>query len=230
VSTQTLSSAPPRVDSGARLRHVLVVDDHRTFAELLVQALSGEPDLACVGHAQHAAEARRLVERLRPDIVLTDVRLGPTGEDGVALTRALTAAHPDLVVVVLSAFVDGGLVRRAASAGASGVVPKDGALCEMLDVLRQARPGGLVLPPRLTSSLLRSDPAPAAAPLTPREQAVLELLAEGLDPTRISRRLQISVNTCRGYIKSLLLKLDAHTQLEAVLSAHRQGLIRLEGS
>jgi DNA-binding NarL/FixJ family response regulator len=218
---------PPAPRDGCR--RVLVVDDHLTFAELLVRALDGEPDLQCVGHAQSAQEARRLVADLEPDLVLADVRLGPGGEDGISLTSALTTAHPDVRVVILTAYADGDLVRRAAAAGASGIVPKDGSLSEMLDVLRRARSASLVLHPELLNSLLSPparEPAAAASTLTSREQQVLELLAQGLDARAIARRLGISVNTCRGYVKTLLTKLDAHTQLEAVVTATRRGLIR----
>jgi DNA-binding NarL/FixJ family response regulator len=216
--------------AGGGCLRVLVVDDHLTFAELLVRALDSEPDLHCVGHAQSAEDARRQVAELSPDLVLTDVRLGPDGEDGISLTSTLTTSYPDVLVVILTAFADGDLVRRAAAAGASGIVPKNGSLSEMLDVLRRARSSSLVLHPELLGSLLRPprpapEPAAAASSLTVREQQVLELLAQGLDPRAIARRLGISVNTSRGYIKTLLMKLDAHSQLEAVVTATRLGLI-----
>jgi len=215
--------------SGApRARRVLVVDDHRTFAELLARALSGEPDLECVGDTQSAHGARLQVDLLHPDVVVTDVDLGPDAEDGIALTQSLTAACPHLLVVVLSALADKDLVRRAAAAGAVGVVPKDGSVAELLDVLRRVRRGDLVLHPELMSSLLTGGgPSRDPAALTPREHDVLELLAAGLDTRTIARELSISVHTCRGYVKSLLVKLDAHTQLEAVVTASRLGLTRV---
>ncbi|EYR62922.1 LuxR family transcriptional regulator [Actinotalea ferrariae CF5-4] len=222
------SAADLPARSEPRVQRVLVVDDHRTFAELLARALCDEPDLECVGDAQSASSARLQVDLLRPDIVVTDVDLGKDAEDGIALTRSLTASHPDLLVVVLSALADGELVRRAAAAGAVGVVPKDGSVGELLDVLRRVRRGDLVLHPELLSFLLtETDRSRAADDLTPREHDVLELLADGLDARAIARELGISVHTCRGYVKSLLVKLDAHTQLEAVVAASRRGLTRV---
>jgi DNA-binding NarL/FixJ family response regulator len=226
-----MDAGPAAGASGAdapRPRRVLVVDDHRTFAELLARALGQEADLECVGDAQTAHSARLQVDLLRPDLVITDVDLGRDAEDGISLTRALTSTHPELDVVVLSAFADGDLVRRAAAAGARGVVPKDGSVAELLDVLRRVRPGTIVLHPELMTSLLTgTDSSTPPVALTPREQEVLEGLAQGLDTRTIARRLGISQNTCRGYVKALMVKLDAHTQLEVVVTASRRGLTRV---
>lgn len=209
------------------VRRVLVVDDHTTFAQLLARALATEPDIECVGQCQTAEHARQLVAVHDPDVVITDVRLGEGAEDGIELTRHLVDSRPGLVVIVLSAFADGDLVERAADAGAAGVVPKNGRLDEMLGVLRRAAPGGVVLPPQLVEALLARQRTQVPSVLTPRELDVLELLAQGLDMKAICRRLGITVNTGRGYVKALLVKLDAHTQLEAVVAASRRGLIRL---
>ncbi len=206
---------------------VVVVDDHRTFADLLEIALLGEPDLRCIGAAQTADAAVALIERARPDVVVMDVQLGD--DDGIALTRRLTSLHPTLRVVVLSAFVDTPLVWRAADAGACALLPKDGALSETLKALRTAERGGFMLHSTLARRLASSSviPAQRAPELTHREREVLQMLAEGMETRAIARDLGISVATCRGYVKSLLAKLGAHSQLEAVVCAVRQGLIRV---
>lgn len=227
AATQLRPAAP------AELRRILVVDDHRTFAELLGSALETQPDLTCVGWAANSAEATEMVDRLTPDVVVMDARLG--GEDGLELTARLVREWPDLCVVVLTAHSDPIFVVRAAAAGACGFLSKDGALSEALRTVRTARAGRLALPPALLATL---PPTPRAgkvhdrrtAPrrpvdLTPREGEVLRLLAAGLDARSISRRLSISVHTSRGYVKSLLAKLHAHTQLEAVANARRSGLL-----
>jgi CheY-like chemotaxis protein len=130
-----------------------------------MRALDDEADLECVGHAQTAADARRHAQMHRPDIVLTDVRLNPGGEDCISLTRPLKATDPDLPVIVLTAFADRDLVRPAAAAGASGVLPKDGHLSEVLDVLRRPASAGMVLHPELLTSLLSSRDPPPRDPL-----------------------------------------------------------------
>ena len=207
---------------------VLVVDDHRTFTDLVVLALAAEPDLDCVGAAHDADSARAMVQQHAPDVILMDVNLGT--EDGLDLTAELVAAYPGLRVVVLTAHGDAAVMRRAATAGACALLPKDGSLPELLHGLRSARPGGLVVHPTLLHAVVTETPEqPSTAlpcpALTPREQHVLQLLAEGRDTRAISRELGISVNTCRGYVKTLLMKLDAHSQLEAVVIASMHGLV-----
>lgn len=205
---------------------VLVVDDHRTFADLLELALSDQPDLRCVGTAHSVGEGVALARSLLPDVVVMDVRLGDG--DGIEATAELIAARPELKVIVLTAHATQALLERAASAGACCLLPKDGALDDMLRALRTAPRDGFVVHPSLLKSLIGGArvPHPRAPQLTTREQEVLGLLAEGIDVRTIGRRLGISLSTCRGYVHNLLVKLDAHSQLEAVANAKRQGLIR----
>lgn len=243
-----MASLPPRQPSGVERstggrtypRRILVVDDHRTFAELLTMGLDSQPDLTCVGHAQSSDEAFRLVREVRPDLVIMDLQLGQ--EDGVAVTRQLLQEFPGLAVVVLTAHADTRHLARAAAAGACAFVSKTGALEEILATVRAARPGQLLLDPDLLSALAapgRGEAAgagmdgeePSAArhvpvvDVTPRERQVLELLGQGLDARVIARTLGISLHTSRGHVKSLLAKLHAHSQLEAVVNATRAGLL-----
>lgn len=221
---------PPDGTGTLTQQRVLVVDDHRTFAELLMMALAAEPDLECVGRASTAREAYRLVDELAPDLVVMDVQMPDI--DGIEATRRLLSKRPDLRVVVLTAHTDPSYLVRAAAAGACAFLPKDGGLEEMLATLRSATQGMLVLQPdQLAALAAHRDPVPPARAnnvdaLTPREREVLELLAQGLDPRSISRLLGISLNTSRGHVKSLLAKLHAHTQLEAVVNARRLGILR----
>lgn len=207
------------------MHRVVIIDDHRVFAELLARALQSEPGLECVGHAQTVAEGAALVDAEHPDIVVMDVQLGDG--DGVAATAELTARHPDLRVVILTAFVERQLLQRAAAAGACALLPKDGELGDMLDVFRTASRGALAVHPELLRKLVDRNGVPEQRlpDLTKREQEVLQMLAAGLDAQMIAREMSISVNTCRGHVKSLLSKLGAHSQLEAVAIAMRHGRI-----
>jgi DNA-binding NarL/FixJ family response regulator len=212
------------------MRTVVVIDDHQVFAELLSLALRSEPDIDCVGHAQNVAEGLALVDRLQPDIVVMDVQLGDG--DGIAATAELIDRSPDLCVVVLTAFVEQQLLQRAAAAGACALLPKDGDLDGMLATLRTAKRGSFSVHPDLLHRLVGrpSIPQQRLPALTPREQEVLQMLAAGLDARLIAREIGISLNTCRGYVKSLLAKLGAHSQLEAVAVAMRHGLIHVRSS
>lgn len=213
--------------SSALLR-VVVVDDHRTVADALSLAVSGEPDMECVGTAHGSVEAEQLVATLVPDAVVMDVRL--EDGDGIELTQRLVARQPGLRVVVLTAHVDHALLARAAEAGACAVLPKGEALAELITTVRSVPRDGFAVHPVLLRRLMGAGPSGREPDplLTAREMEVLELLAQGRDPTAIARRLGISVATTRGHVKSLLVKLDAHSQLEAVVIALRRRLIRLD--
>jgi DNA-binding NarL/FixJ family response regulator len=205
---------------------VLVVDDHQTFADLLSLALSSEPDLECVGTAGSAAQAVAMAVEVRPDVVVMDIQM--PGQDGLAATRQLRERLPDAVIVVVSAHRDPTWVLRATQAGASAFVPKNGSLTEMLDVLRRARIGGMLVAASAFATAVAVEPDGTAAPrveLTQRERDVLGCLSRGMAPKAIARVLGISLHTCRGYVKSLLAKLNAGSQLEAVVTAQRLGLI-----
>ena len=223
--------------AGAATR-VVVVDDPRTFAELLADALDREDDLTCVGLGGSGDEAVALVERLRPDLVLMDVQM-PSG-DGITATRRIVEAGHRARVVVLTAHTDVAFVQQAADAGAAAFVPKDGALDTMLDTLRAVRDGAVdfLVPRSLLDGAAEPEwglPGVAVADrpvldiLTPRETDVLQLMGEGLDVRTIARELGITEQTCRGYVKSLLSKLGAHSQLQAVVTAWRLGLLRPDG-
>ncbi len=204
---------------------VLVVDDHRTFTDLLAFALEGQPDLTCLGTAHTVEEAVALATRLVPDVVLMDVRVGDG--DGVAATAELTSRLPQTRVVVLTGHPTHSLLERAAAAGACCLLPKDSSLDEALTAIRSAPRSGFVVHPKLLKMLMssRQDPEPSVPSLAPREHEVLQLLADGVDVSGIARRLQISVSTCRGYVRGVFTKLDAHSQIEAVAIAKRLGLV-----
>jgi two-component system, NarL family, nitrate/nitrite response regulator NarL len=208
-------------------RRVVVIDDHRTFTELLRFALDAAPGFTCVGVAYDLTSGLELVTRQEPDLVVMDYEFAGEDRDGVMATAAIRTRHPQVYVVLLTGHADGKLVQRAADAGASCVMPKDGALNALLDAMQASGPGGLLVDPAL---LARVNEAAAAeetiqSRLSPREQDVLAMLALGLKTSAIASHLGISLNTCRGYVKSLLWKLDAHSQLEAVAIARRQGLV-----
>jgi DNA-binding NarL/FixJ family response regulator len=206
-------------------RRVLVVDDHRIFAELLVSALTREPDFACVGIASTAASAVDLALRETPDLVVMDIRLGQ--DSGLAVARRIREVLPDVVVVVVSQHHGTQWVSRALEAGASAFAAKSGSFDEMLSVLRNAAIGSMMVSPSTFE-----EPPPSEQPvfegiqpLSAREREILGLMAEALAPQDIAPRLHISVNTCRGYVNSIRAKLGVRTQLEAVIKAQRLGLI-----
>ncbi|WP_088284385.1 response regulator transcription factor [Kineosporia sp. A_224] len=206
---------------------VAIVDDHRTMADLLAFALAAETGFVFVGHAPTVSTGLDLVGRILPDVVLLDLNL-PDG-NGMWLAREISTLYPSVRIVILTAETDPSLVSRAAEAGACGYVAKTGGLAEVLEALRSARKGSMVVDNRLIAALgrPRSTTTAAAPSLTSREIDVLQELAAGRDVTAAARRLGISPHTARGYVKTILTKLDCHSQLEAVVTAARLGLLRL---
>jgi DNA-binding NarL/FixJ family response regulator len=206
-------------------RRVAVVDDHRSFADLLALALEGQRDLRHVGHATTAATARDLLRRNRPDVVLMDVEL-PDG-DGISLTREVRDAWPDTDVVVLTSHNNLRLASRAVAAGAGAFFAKDGSLADLLRVLRKVGRGPVtVVAPGAGGSSASTGERPPVR-LTTRELDTLTLLAQGCDIAVAAARMGVTVHTCRGYVKSLYAKLGVHSRVEALLAGVERGLVEV---
>ncbi|MFL6027785.1 MAG: response regulator [Friedmanniella sp.] len=210
-------------DGSAPEATVLVVDDHRSFAEMLSAALDSVAGLTCVGIAQSAAEGVALARRLQPDIVVMDIQM--PREDGLTATAKLREAVPDAVVAVVTAYTSSEWVSRAAQAGASAFVPKNGSLDEMIAILTSVQRGQMLVAPSTFAATAPTFAAEAAPDLSQREIDVLRLLARGTPVKDMAPALGITVNTCRGYIKAVRQKLNAASQLEAVLKARQLGLL-----
>ena len=217
----TEGAAPGR---GRARRRVVIVDDHAAFADLLRLALDGLDDLECVGTARTPAAAVELVERVTPEIAVVDLMLG--AESGIDLVGRLRAARPDLVLVVSSARSDTGTLTAAAIAGANGFAPKSGEFPELLSVLRTARAGSVSVAPSLLATPAGEDEEIGPERLTTRESEVLRLMGGGASVPEIARVLNISLNTCRSHVRAVHTKLGVRTQLEAVVTAQRLGLLR----
>lgn len=203
-------------------RRVLVVEDHLVLAELIAQTLGEEAGVECVAIADDVAPALVTAVELRPDAIVIDANL-PSG-DGVALLPELHGIVPGVRSVVLTARPRPDRERAALGAGAVGYLGKDGSLAALLDALRFADSARPARDPRM---IARSAEAITDRALSPREGEVLALLAEGHHVQDIAGELCLSVHTARGYVKSVLGKLGARSQLEAVATAAREGLVRV---
>jgi DNA-binding NarL/FixJ family response regulator len=226
--TGQITAHPYLDDAGAERRTitVLVVDDHVSFADLLSGALESVPGMACVGTAATATEAIAMAGLLRPDIVIMDIEM--PRQDGLIATRKIREALPEIIIVVVTAHRDQAWIARAAQAGASGFIPKNGSLAEMISVLRRVRPGQMLVAPSAFRGGSGQSPRPfneVRPSLTARELEVLTYLGQGMPTQSISRVMGISLHTCRGYMKSLHGKLGVSTQLEVVIKAKSLGLI-----
>ena len=205
---------------------VLVVDDHQMFAASLAQALQAEPDLLVVAQATSIAAARDLLASAVPDVVLLDHRL-PDG-DGVAAIADLRRIRPSAKIVVLTASTSDRVLVAAMEGGAAGFIAKTQPLDDVIAGVRAAAQGESVVSARLLSRLLprlqRRSGAGRAEP-TEREREILDLLARGLSNADIAQQLTISVHTVRNHVANLSAKLGAHSKLEVLSIAVREGLI-----
>lgn len=210
-------------DSGAI--RILVVDDHTTFSELLTRALDMESDLSCVGSARTVEEAVARCMALTPDVVVMDYHLA--GGNGLDAAEIILAGAPQTRILMLTGDPTRAALGRAADLGICAFLPKDGSLATLLDSLRRATRGSMVVDPALLAAFA-AEPAAgnvAPTPLTLRELGVLRLMADGNDVRTNARALGITDSTCRGHVKAILAKLGAHSQLEAVAVASRLGLL-----
>jgi DNA-binding NarL/FixJ family response regulator len=202
---------------------VVVVSGHAMFAELLSEALARQDDMAPAGTAGTVEDAAALCAEVKPDVVVLDCAL-PDG-DGLDAAERIIAAHPSARIIVLTTGPAPGILARAAGAGISGLFPMNGSLDALLETIRHARPGAMIVHPSLLVPVVQPTSSMAVPLLTRREKQVLTLLADGRDVRTTARSLNITISTCRGYVKSILAKLDARTQLQAVASARRMQLL-----
>lgn len=208
---------------------VLVVDDHEMVAEGLTEVLSATGHIEVVGRAGTVADAERLATQLSPDVVVMDYRL-PDG-DGLTAAAAIRGRNPDTAVVMVTASDHETLVTAAVEAGCSAYVTKDRAGREVVSAVETAARGDVAFPASVLGRLFpRATPVPRqTGALTPREIEVLQLMAEGRSSRDIADMLVLSVSTIRNHTQNVLTKLGAHSRLEAVTIATRQGIIRLPG-
>lgn len=210
---------------------LLLVDDHVVFVETLAAALSGVDGLDVAAVATTASDALAQARDLHPDVALVDIDLPDFG--GIELARRMGRVSPETRVIVLTASEEPSALVSAMDAGVSGYLVKHAALREVTGAIREVHAGRMAIPAALFRKLVTAPTGsgPAGAVLTRREREVLALLAQGCDVQRIAKLLGITWHTARSYVKTLLLKLDAHSQLEAVSKARRLGLLdTTEGS
>ncbi|MGW1161045.1 response regulator [Streptomyces sp. NPDC002513] len=222
--------------AGARAIRVLLADDQPLVRRGLALILAPDPGFDVVGEAGDGAEAVELAHRLRPDVVVMDIRMPVL--DGVAATERLTRELPGCRVLALSTFDMDEYVVAALRAGAIGFLPKDVSPEELVAALRIVHTGEAAVAPRLLTRLIStyvraSHPAqpPVAdfADLTPREVEVWRLMATGLDNADIAEAMSISVSTVKNHITGVFGKLGVRDRAQAVIAAYETGMVEVGG-
>jgi len=209
------------VKKNTKLR-IVVADDHFVVRIGLVALVSTEPDMQVVAEAADGVQAVELFARLKPDLVLMDLRM-PL-KDGVEATTEIRREHPDARVLMLTTFDGDEDIHRALEAGARGYVLKSATGEALIPALRAVAAGQKWVPDEVASRLAAREKFET---LTPREVQVLQHLAKGLANKEIADVLNISDHTAKDHLSSILSKLKVVDRTEAVTTALQRGIIHL---
>ncbi len=210
---------------------VLLVDDQRLMREGLRTLLELEPGLEVVGEAGNGEEALAAYKRLRPDVVLMDVRMPVM--DGVEATRHLRARFLTARVIILTTFDDDEYVLEGLRGGALGYLLKDVSVQDLVEAIQTVMAGGVLIEPsvarKVVAELARLRPSVSTSPrsaelLSEREREVLQLLAEGLTNREIAERLFLAEGTVKNYVTTILGKIGARDRTQVALRARELGL------
>ncbi|GLZ80426.1 DNA-binding response regulator [Actinorhabdospora filicis] len=209
----------------------LLADDQTLVRAGFKSILEGEPDISVVGEAADGEQAVALAKRLRPDVVLMDIRM--PNLDGLEATRRIVA-DTDVRVIILTTFDLDDYVYGALRAGASGFLVKDTEPMELLHGIRVVARGDALLAPSVTRRLIgefalrvkQPDPSPRLNALTDREREVMGLVAEGLSNDEIAARLVLSPATAKTHVSRIMTKLDVRDRAQLVILAYESGMVR----
>jgi DNA-binding NarL/FixJ family response regulator len=210
---------------------VLIVDDDDLMRAGLRGVLASDAAIEVVGEASDGNEAVYRARLLKPHVVLMDVRMPDL--DGIAATRELLGAFPDLRVVIVTTFEQDDYIFGALRAGASGFLLKRSRPEELVSAIHTVAAGDSLLSPSVTSRVIErmaQQPAPDVTAdarldeLTPREREVLALVARGLSNSEIAAELVVEESTVKTHVRRILAKLDARDRVQAVIFAYESGL------
>ncbi|MCY1138037.1 response regulator transcription factor [Actinoplanes sp. Pm04-4] len=212
---------------------VLIADDQPLQRLGFKMLLDGTPGMVVVGEASAGAEAVRMADQTRPDVVLMDVRM--PGMDGIEATRRITAAGPRTHVLILTTFDLDEYVYAGLRAGASGFLLKDARPEELIAGIRAVASGDSVVAPSLTRKLMDAylHDAKAVAPADPRlatlserEREVLEAIGQGATNAEIAERFVLTESTVKKHVGRVLAKIGARDRIQAVIYAYDNGLVQ----
>lgn len=202
---------------------LLIVDDHAIVRDGLRGILEQEADLEVVGEAADGLEAVTVAGRLRPDVVLMDLRMPRLG--GAEAIRRLRQEVPDARVLVLTTYDTDSDVLPAVEAGATGYLLKDAGRADLVDAVRATADGRAVLAPSAAGALMGHVRASAQEELSRRELEVLTLVARGASNRAAAAELFITVATVKTHLQHIFTKLDVNDRAGAVSAAHQRGLL-----
>lgn len=216
----------------ARRVRVVIVDDQMLLREGIASLLGADERIEVVGRGANGEEAIRLTEALRPDVVLTDIRMPVM--DGIQAIRAIKARWPEVRVVILTSFAHDGYVLEGLTAGADGYLLKDASPAALISGIVAVADGGQVLEASVAQYVLELLGKQSAERgrrydgLTQREVQMLTMLARGSAVKEIARQLSLSEKTVRNHISNIYQKLGIYDRSQVVLYAIKKGLVAAE--
>jgi DNA-binding NarL/FixJ family response regulator len=210
--------------AAARRIRIMIVDDHPIYRDGLTAVLGLHPDLEVVTEAGNGADAVERFRAHRPDVTLMDLSMPVMG--GAAATAEIIAAFPAARIIALTTFQGDTDIHRVLEAGARGYLLKDAVRHEVADAVRTVHRDGWVVPDSVAQRLAEFVPR---VELTGRELEVLTLMAKGMSNKAIAGAIFRTEATVKVHVAHVLQKLDAGDRTEAVVVAHRRGIIRLDG-
>ena len=219
----------------ASRKSILIIDDHPLFREGLKSIIAGNRDFSVEGEAGNARNGFAMAKKIQPDVALVDISL--PDESGMQLTRRIREALPGTRVMIISMHSKIDYIVEAFQAGATGYVVKESAASRLVQGLHAVTEGEYFLDSSISHEvverLMKSPVRDARVSdmdygrLTPREQEIMRMLAQGLSKTEIADRLCISVKTVENHRSNIMKKLDLHDRGELIKYAIRQGLIEM---
>jgi two-component system response regulator DevR len=205
-----------------------IIDDHEMVREGLKAILVTEPDFSIVGEAANAEQALELIERLRPEIALLDVRL--PGVSGIEVCRIVTEQYPETAIIILTSYTDEQLIAQCIQAGAKGFILKDVERFDLKRAIRAVARGEAAIDTKAAAAVLAQlrrvtlqKEEPLKEPLSSQQIVILRLVAQGLSSREIGTQLYLSENTVKGYVQEILHRLGVKNRTEAVMVAVKQG-------
>ncbi len=214
--------------------NILLADDHNIVRQGLRALLQSEPHFRLVGEASDGIEAVRLAERLKPDVLITDVMM--PGLNGLEVTRQVIKMLPQTRVIILSMYTNDAYVLEALKNGALGYVLKDSQAADLIQAVKEVLAGNRYLSPPLSERALElylrkveSVPDDPYELLTSREREVLQLVAEGRTSAEIANRLFISPRTAEGHRANLMKKLGLQNNADLIRLALKRGILPMDG-
>ncbi|MEM7126831.1 MAG: response regulator transcription factor [Chloroflexota bacterium] len=204
---------------------ILLVDDHPVVRAGIEGILNSQDDIEVIGEANDGAEAIRLSQTLRPDVILMDLRMPET--DGVTAIQAITKHDDPPYILVLTTYDTDADIVRAIEAGATGYLLKDTPRDDFFTAVRNVAQGKSVLTPVVASRLMEHMRAPAEEQLSSREIEVLNLVSRGHNNNEIAKELYISTATVKTHLIHIYGKLGVNDRTAAVTTALERGILRL---